>query len=102
VDGLPCGVPGLAITRATARTDSDVVIGYTITHTRSGLSAGFFPDTDPEAVLAAALELGPLTDWTRPGNEVIADEEAGFRARAIVASYGGILTGHSGDGEDIQ
>jgi hypothetical protein len=97
VDGLPCGVPGLAITRVPSRES------WSITHVRSGCSAGFFePGTDPEAILAAAQELGAITDWTLPASEVVANRETGYQARDIVESYGGILVGRTGDMRDVE
>ena len=60
----PCGVPGLAINR-------DPVSGWNITHTRSGCALAWFPDADPEAVLAAAAEIGDIADWTAPGSALI-------------------------------
>ncbi len=103
VDGLPCGVPGLAITRALTTGPDDG--GYSITHVRSGCAVLWFPDTDPEGILAAALELAPLTDWTESGTEVVAGKPGlGRRVRAIGDAYGAqpYSVGCKAAGEDIQ
>lgn len=97
VDGLPCGVPGLAITRAPE------TIGYTITHVRSGCAVLWFPDTDPEGVLAAAFELGQVADWTLTGADLAA-LRIGRHVHAIGRSYGAHIYSISRktDAEDIQ
>ena len=81
VDALPCGVPGLMIHKAL---DAD---GWMITHARSGIGVAWFPDADPEAVLAAAQEIGPLTDWTASGDTVVASG-IGRRMSAICRKWG--------------
>jgi hypothetical protein len=82
VDGLPCGVPGLAITRTPHAGD-----GYVITHVRSGNGVLWFPDTDPEGVLAAAQELAPLADWTISGAALTAIRGLGSRTWAVGSRY---------------
>ena len=81
VDGLPCGVPGLAITRAPATS------GYVITHLRSGNGVLWFPETDPEGVLACAQKLAPLADWTVSGEALVRSKGLGSRVWAIGSHY---------------
>jgi hypothetical protein len=98
MDGLPCGVPGLAITRAMG------TAGFAITHVRSGCAVLWFPDTDPEGILAAALELASLTDWTQSGTEVLAKPGLSRRVRAVGDNYDAqpYSVGRPPDGEDIH
>jgi len=53
----PTGVPGLVIHPA------QDTVGWTLTHVPTGASAGWWPEGDPEQVLACALRLGKLGDW---------------------------------------
>jgi hypothetical protein len=64
VDALPVGVPGLAAHAAPG------AAGWIITHVRSGNAVLWFPEASPEAVLAAARQLAPLTDWAAPASQI--------------------------------
>jgi hypothetical protein len=100
VEGWPCGVPGLAITETTGE-----MTGYSITHVRSGTCVLWFPDTDPEGVLAAAQEVGLLADWTRSGADLLADPFLGRRVCAVGHRFGCQVyrnpPGQVADGADI-
>lgn len=69
VDAWPCGVPGLAITRAIDL--SCVTPSWTVTHVRSG-GALWRCIGDPEGALHAAQQLGSLADWTLSADELVA------------------------------
>lgn len=81
VPGLPCGVPGLAITRAV---DNPSVL--VITHVRSGCGVAAFRHGDPEAALACALDLAGVADWDAPAGELRAAVTA---AEPLIARRGG-------------
>lgn len=80
VDAFSCGVTGLAIHAAL---DTD---GWVITHVGTGCRVVWFPDADPEWVLACAQELGTLGDW------ITAPLALRFPAKAIFDKYGGDWT----------
>ena len=99
VDGFPCGVPGLAITRAWAWM-------WTATRSRTSDPAApcsGSPDTDPRHPRGGALNWGSLTDWTRPGTDIAAFREIATQARSIGRRYGAQLyrLGVEADGQDI-
>ena len=76
VDAAPCGVPGLAI-HAAHRAD-----GWIITHLGTGCRVAWFPDADPEWVLACAQALGELGDWAGDVRLLI------LPARRVLDEYG--------------
>lgn len=88
VDGLPCGIPGLAIVRQVDPADRLDII-----HVRSGLALGLFRDASPEAVLAASQEVGVLADWTVAGTALQPDEGLAGQVREIVRRWGGSVNG---------
>jgi hypothetical protein len=96
VPAFPCGVPGLMICPA-----GDTP-GWIITHARSGLGLMWFPGAGPEAVLAAAQEIGQLTDWTASAHSMHAD--MGLRAAVLDAGgkWGGCLYCQRVSSEDFD
>lgn len=86
VDAFPCGVAGLAIHAAVPP-----ATGWVITHVRAGLLVGWFPDADPEAVLAAAQALGDLADWSLPADDV-ADDATQAEVEDALERWGGTVT----------
>jgi hypothetical protein len=90
-----CGVPGLVVSVRHSG-------GWAITHVRSGCAVAYFPDADPELVLAAARDIAPLADWTRPGPGLAAD--AGLEAAVKAALYplGAVFAGQQGDPSDLE
>lgn len=81
VPGMPCGVPGLAITHAVENPATLVII-----HVRSGLAVAGFAHGDPEAVLACAQALAGAADWTLAAREIRAVIS---RAAPMIARWGG-------------
>lgn len=81
IPGMPCGVPGLAITRAV---NNPAVL--VITHVRSGLAVAMFAHGDPEAVLACAQALAGAADWTLAAADLTA---AVIGAQPVIARWGG-------------
>jgi hypothetical protein len=81
VPGMPCGAPGLAITRAVK--NPAVLV---ITHVRSGLVVAMFAHGDPEAVLACAQALAEVADWTQPASDLA---YAVTGARPVIVRWGG-------------
>jgi hypothetical protein len=96
VDGWPCGVDGLAITRWVTSGE-----GLHITHVRSGAVVAIFADADPEAVLAAALEMGSLADWTVSGPQLQAMRETGRKVAEVVWRWGGEMPDSPGLAADL-
>lgn len=79
VDALPCGVPGLVIHAAPGAD------GWVITHVPSGCRAAWFPDADPEWVLACAQALGEVGDWTGDVTRLVTG------AREVLYEFGALL-----------
>lgn len=90
VDGCCCGVPGLAVTRWVTGESLNIV------HLRSGTVICWFPGADPEAVLAAARELGTLAGWDVPGTRLQADRGLAAQAARVARRWGGLMTGGAG------
>ena len=84
VPGLPCGVPGLAVTPAVH--DPAVL---SLIHVRSGLVVAWFLHGGPEAALACAQDLGDLDDWTEPLSVL---GRADAVRIAVIARWGGTDT----------
>lgn len=81
VECFPTPTPGLVITPAWKSA------GFTLTHAPTGCGVGWWPGADPEAIVACAIELGAVTDWTtaRPPAGVLRD-----RARPVMGRWGGL------------
>jgi hypothetical protein len=89
--GYPTGVPGLIVSRPEPD-DPDRTAGtFTVVHARSGAIVSF-DFASPEAALAAATALGPLVDWTLPGEAVRAHVNPAAADR-IAEEYGGLTRG---------
>jgi len=73
-------VPGLVIHKAPGAK------GWMLAHEPSGSGVGWFPHADPEAVLAAALDLAQVADWTLPPGDL-----SGYAAsvREVITRWGG-------------
>lgn len=96
VEGWPCGVSGLAVTRWVTPGP-----GLHIVHVRSGFVIGLFADADSEAVLAAAGELGELADWSLVGTELQAAPEVGRKTAEVVRRWGGDMPGSASPATDL-
>lgn len=96
VEGLPCGIPGLAITRWIPPDES-----LSIIHVRSGHAVAFFYGASPEAVLAAAEEIGTLADWTVSGTCLQGMKRLALKTAEIAWRWGGEVSGRARPATDL-
>lgn len=90
--GFATPTPGLVAHQppeCTRCTDDGWLTSWVLTHSRSGLLVGLYPD--PETAMACADALGAVCDWTASADDVLG--HSAQAALSVIYGYGGRVSG---------